>query len=213
MNDHRSGAILVVCAANVCRSPMAELTLRQAFAAMPGFERISVASAGVSAAADQQLCRGVLAVQGDPRWRALASAHRSRRLESREVEAATLVLTASRAIRAAVVAAAPECRRRVFTLREAVWLGAGFERGVDAGAVDERGADAVDSFWAHIDGSRGLRQLPVAPPRPPWRRRPPDPLDIVDGHGARTASHRRTVRDVEESARALAALIGTRRAS
>ena len=48
MDGNRDGGILIVCAANVCRSPMAGLTLRRAFARLPDYDAVPVATAGVS---------------------------------------------------------------------------------------------------------------------------------------------------------------------
>lgn len=201
--------ILLVCTANVCRSPMAEFTLRRAFAGVPGFHDVAIASAGVSPAAESAVCPDVRAFHAGAEWQELAAQHRPHALDVDAIAGAWLVLVASRRIRASVVAAAPERRRHVFTMREALWLGTGFER--DRGVT---GPAAVAALWQHIDGSRGLRQLPAPARRAPWRRRAPDPLDIADGHNARAAAaHRETVRMVDRTARELAALIGPRGAA
>ena len=209
MAGAEAGGILLVCTANVCRSPMAEFTLRRAFASVPGFESIAISSAGVRPATGSPVCADVRAFHDASAWEELSAQHRPRVIDAQLIGGATLVLAASRGIRASIVAAAPERRRHVFTLREAVWLGAGFEppSGV-------RGPDAVSAYWQHIDGSRGLRQLPIPARRAPWRRRPLDPLDIADGHTARAAAaHRETVRMVDSTARELAALIAPQAAA
>lgn len=196
------GRILVVCAANVCRSPMAELSLRQAFSdAGAGFAGVEVSSAGISAMAEWPVCVEVRDFDGGPGWGALADAHRSRPLEPEDALAASLVLAASREIRAAVVAAAPASRRRVFTLREAAWLGAGYR-----GDEGPQGAWAVEAFARHIDGRRGLRPLPAAR-RTGLARRLQDPVDIADAHHSRAGVHRSTVRAVRSAADEIAALI------
>ena len=201
--------ILLVCTANVCRSPMAEFTLRRAFAGVPGFHDIAVASAGVAPATGSAVCSDVRAFHPGAEWEELSAQHRPRALDADAIAGAWLVLVASRGIRASVVAAAPAHRRHVFTLREAVWLGTGF-----VGDRAVTGPAAVAAFWRHIDGSRGLRRLPAPERRAPWQRRAHDPLDIADGHNARSASaHRETVRMVDRTARELAALIGPHRAA
>lgn len=197
----RPGGILLVCAANVCRSPMAALTLRRALEEAPGFADLPIMSAGVSVGGELGACPLVEGFHDGDRWQQLARAHRSRALDADEVAAASIVLTASRGIRSSVVAAVPDARRKVFTMREAVWLGA------DALPTGSTGTAAVAAFQAHIDGRRGLRQLP-SPPRRWFRaRRAHDPLDILDGHLSSAAAHRETVRAVDAAARALAALI------
>lgn len=201
--------ILLVCTANVCRSPMAELTLRRALLDVPGFHDVAIASAGVSPAVGSAVCSDVRAFHPGAEWQELSAQHRPRALDADAIAGAWLVLVASRGIRASVVAAAPERRQHVFTLREALWLGSGFVRGRGV-----TGPAAVAAFWQHIDGSRGLRQLPAPARRAPWQRRDRDPLDIPDGHNARAAAaHRETVRLVDRTARELASLIGPRRAA
>lgn len=192
--------ILLVCAANVCRSPLAELTLRERFAAVGGAQP-ELLSAGVSAARGDAICAQVARLHGEPRWRELAGWHRSQPLEPEMVRRATLVLTASRAIRSAVVAAAPERRDAVFTLREAVWLGRGFRRPehLSPGA-------ALQTFQTHLDGMRGLRPLPQSRWRLHWERTQ-EPFDIRDGHGGRGAAHRRALHAVAEAVDEIADLV------
>lgn len=196
------GRILLVCAANVCRSPMASFTLRESFAQHPGFEGVPLQSAGVHVDRERPVCAEVRAFRDDKLWQELAADHRSRALAESSVLRASLVLAASTAIRSSIVAQVPGHRRRVFTLREALWLGAGYERDPALS-----GPEAVAAFQHHIDGSRGLRQ-PPARPRRLLRSAPlPDPLDIPDGHGLRGAVHMRAVRAVDLASRELASLI------
>ncbi|WAC67553.1 hypothetical protein OVA14_09465 [Agrococcus sp. SL85] len=122
------------------------------------------------------------------------------------MDGAALVLAATREIRSAVVAAVPAARRRAFTLREALWLGAGFESvDVDGERLDE-GERAVRALAAHLDERRGLR-TPPAPPARRWFRPTPDPFDIEDGHGRRGGAHRQALREVDQAARELGRLI------
>ena len=87
-------------------------------------------------------------------------------------------------------------------LLEAVWLGRGYT--ADSGVA---GSAAVTAFQRHIDGMRGLRQLPAQPRRTTWRRHRSDPLDIEDGHGRRGSAHQQTMRTVSRAAQELADLI------
>jgi protein-tyrosine phosphatase len=201
MAPARAG-VLVVCAANVCRSPMAALTLQRVLAEVAGFGDLGIASAGVSAGGQRRVCPEVAAYHDDPVWREAAASHRPRALEPGDVLDATLILTASRGIRSSVVSAVPERRDRVFTLREAVWLGTGFEPQLGAS-----GDGVVEALRRHLDHGRGLRGAPAAPHRLPWWRRVDHPADIADGHQLRTGAHRRTVRAVDGAARELIALL------
>lgn len=195
------GGILVVCAANVCRSPIAAFAIRSRFAAMRGLEHTVVESAGVRVAEALPACPGISAFGSTQDWQELVDRHRSRPLAESEVRQAALVLTASREVRSAVVAISPEQRARVFTLREAVWLGRGYVSDVELG-----GRVAVEAFQRHIDGMRGLRP-PAHPRRALWRRRSEHPLDIRDAHGSRSAAHREAVRSAFASGREIAELI------
>lgn len=207
MSTDGRGGILVVCAANVCRSPMAEFALRRSFTEHHRLDGVSVTSAGVRADPSHTVCDDVAVFRDEPAWRQMASQHRPRPLDPDHVRQAVLVVTATRELRSSVVAAIPECRSRVFTLREAVWLGAGYVREARLSP-----AGSVVAFQQHIDALRGLRPLPTRPSRRPWRRAERDPLDIVDGHGGRGAGHFAAMRAALAGADELAALIaGTAR--
>jgi protein-tyrosine phosphatase len=103
--------LLVVCTANICRSPMAQSMLVHRLG--PAWQ---VASAGTLARPGQPMtpmAAEVVAARGIP-----LVEHRSRRLEPALVEAADLILTATREHRAAVVGMVPRALRRTVTLRE-----------------------------------------------------------------------------------------------
>lgn len=202
MHESRRDGILLVCAANVCRSPLAELAIRARFEHRPGLELVPVDSAGVRVADPRPICPDVARFESDELWRRLAAEHRARPLDPDAVRGAALVVAASREFRAAVVSAVPEQRGVVFTLLEAVWLGRGYV--AEAGVA---GSAAVTAFQRHIDGMRGLRQLPTQPRRMRWRRHRPDPLDIEDGHVRRAGAHQQTMRTVAAAAQELADLI------
>lgn len=120
-------AILVVCTANICRSPLAELLLTDRL----DHRRFEVASAGVRGWVDEPMD---VAVQQEARRLGVdPDRFRSRRLEAAHVEVADLVLTATREHRAGVLELAPTALRRTFTLREFATVAAG----VDVETLDE----------------------------------------------------------------------------
>jgi protein-tyrosine phosphatase len=197
MSALASGGILVVCAANVCRSPLIELVLRSRFESHPVLGAVPIGSAGVHVDAVRTICERVGAFREDARWRELAVSHRARQIEPAALRRAALVIAATRGLRSMLVTASPETRSRVFTLREAVWLGEGY--------VPD-GNRPVERFRDHIHGMRGLRPSPPARRRA-WRLGDAEPLDIADRHGARASLHRGTVRDAARAAEELADLI------
>lgn len=194
--------VLVVCAANVCRSPMAAFALRCRFAAVPELVGTAVRSAGVRVAETLPACPDVARFRPGREWQRLADVHRSRPLGGSELRSASLVLAASRDVRSAVVAIAPDQRARVFTLREAVWLGRGY-----VGDARLEGTAAVEAFQRHIDGMRGLRPPPAHRRGSLWGRGAEHPLDIRDAHGSRGASHREALRSAFDAALEIADLI------
>lgn len=105
--------VLIVCHANVCRSPAAELLFRS-LAAGAGGPRVSFQSAGVEAndgdGIDPVMHR-LLAERGVD-----ASMHRSRRLYRGIVRDADLILVSERAQIAAVEAVDPFARGKVHLL-------------------------------------------------------------------------------------------------
>ncbi|GGJ91538.1 hypothetical protein GCM10010123_21680 [Pilimelia anulata] len=109
--------ILVVCRANLCRSPMAE---RLAAAALG--PRVQVASAGTHARDDQPMHPHAAEVLR--RAGLLDEGFRSRRLDPVLLHGADLVLTASRAERAACVRLVPAAVGRTFTLLQFARLAA-----------------------------------------------------------------------------------------
>ncbi len=109
------GSILFVCRANVCRSPVAEFV---AIDRLSG-SGLDVLSAGTDAAPGNHLCThaaGMLA--GRDRDLAFVSTHRSRRLSTKLIGNADLILTASIRERSLVARLDPEARPRTFTIVE-----------------------------------------------------------------------------------------------
>ncbi|HKT02033.1 MAG TPA: low molecular weight phosphatase family protein [Rugosimonospora sp.] len=134
-------AILFVCHANICRSPMAERLARRTLGA-------DVSSAGTHAwhgAEMHEYTRQILAERG-----AGTTPHASRPLVPELLAAADLVLTMSRNQRAAAVTLLPAAARRTFTLRQFGRLAAA----TGPGGGDLRGL---------LDRVRGVREQPVGP--------------------------------------------------
>lgn len=184
--------LLVVCTANICRSPSAAAVVRRA--GLPGLQ---VASAGTQAAEGLPGCPAA-PLLGDQ-----AATHRSRLLTPHAVGAADLILTAERAHQTDVVALGPQARARTFTVtqagRLAQWL-------LDIGMLEaaaQPGEHPPEDPRAHVtplpppgqrdawlvaelDAARGLAPVPVVPADGRrWRRNAPDPPhpdDIPDPH-------------------------------
>lgn len=184
--------ILVVCAANVCRSPLAELELRRGLGAD---SLISVSSAGVRANPGDDICTLVAAVHDDDEWREQAAEHKAREVTVEIIEQSSIVLAASRDIRGELVRLAPRSRDWMFTIKEAAHLGSGFS---------SEAPDRVAEYVAHLDRARS-RAVPLVPSddirsrvrRLFGARTVSDPLSIADQHGSR--GHQETIDEVGES--------------
>lgn len=196
--------ILVVCAANVCRSPLAELALRRGLGAD---SPITVSSAGVRANAGDPICSAVASVHEDEEWQTWAQEHRAQPVTIEQIEQASIVLTASRDIRGELVRMAPRSRDWMFTIKEAAHLGEGFSSSA---------ADRVVEYVAHLDRGRS-RAVPLTPPggigaRLSQRlrgRTAVDPTSIADRHGSR--GHLETISEVEASVATILAQLGGHR--
>lgn len=104
--------ILAVCTANICRSPMVEILLRQRLDP----EVFDIASAGVQGRREAPV--DSMVVLELERLGARADGFASRALEDQMVEEADLILTATRDHRSEVLSRHPSALRRTFTLRE-----------------------------------------------------------------------------------------------
>jgi len=100
---------LIVCVGNICRSPMAEIMLRQRLGG-----RLRVESAGLAALAGAPIdpqAEAVLGMHG-----LSGSGHVARKLEPAMVDAADLVLAMEKRHLAALHAIAPHARGKMFLL-------------------------------------------------------------------------------------------------
>jgi protein-tyrosine phosphatase len=182
--------ILLVCTGNICRSPMAEGFLRRQLADR-GVEGVEVMSAGVSgwegSPATGEAVAALREMEVD------ISEHRARRLTSRLVNAADLVVGMAEEHRDAVGRVVPSAASRTFTLKELVrLLGSGRDPG-DVVPLDERiraGVERADARRAGGDQPSGDE-------------------DIGDPLGLGLDSYRATAWEIEDlSARLVAALLG-----
>lgn len=155
--------ILVVCSANICRSPMTAALLR---ARLPGIE---VISRGVKAPPSMPACAAALA------WLRQSGIeladHASTRLTERDVLASTLVLTATRWHRASVLELRPSAAVRTHTLASAARL-SGWLADQGAAAHDPDPSEQVLWLAEQLDAGRGF-----APPPPTA-----DADDVRDPH-------------------------------
>lgn len=202
MNTSGSELILLVCSANICRSPLAELLLRRGLGDSLG---VRIESAGVHARTGSALC--ALAAEqlaaGDRTGG--AASHRSRPLTRGLLDEATLILAMARDVRSEIVGMAPQVRDRVYTMREAAYLGEGFTPESSA-----RRVGAVSLYAMYLDGARTAKGPVPARRSGWWRARGADGRDIVDGHIHGPREHRRTVHDVAEASAAILGQLGGR---
>ncbi len=110
--------VLVLCAANMCRSPMAAALLARELASRPA--RVTVRSAGFLTEGEPPAPLAVAALAGHG---VDISAHRSRLVRPADLDAAGLVLAMARAQLRAAVVLEPGVWPRAFTLRELVRRG------------------------------------------------------------------------------------------
>lgn len=194
--------ILIVCAANVCRSPLAELLMRRG---LQDLEGIRVASVGTAARGEAGICGRVEQFREDDAWTAMAQAHRSRPASTGLLEQATLILVSSRDVRADVVLAAPTVRGRTYTLREAAHLGQDFEP-----ASAPRHVGVVSRYAVQLDRARVVTG-PVPRVRRLWGNGwRADGIDIPDGHGRSRRVHDSALNGVLVSTAAVVMQLGGR---
>ena len=172
--------LLFVCTGNICRSPTAE---HIAASKLPA-EKFKVHSAGTYGLHGYPIepnAGTLLAAEG-----IACDAFRARRLDAEMIEAANLVLTATREHRTAVVTLAPNALPKTFTIREFARL------------VEHVGPVEPEDLVAAAAAQRGRT----------WS--PPDMDDIADPYGASNVAYERAYREISEAlARPLALLTGT----
>lgn len=178
--------LLVVCTANLCRSPMAEFLLRAQLNAA-GEAGVSVSSAGTRAQTGtpmQSSSQKVLERRGIP----VMDSWRTRRLSTAMISQADLVLTAASAHRDAVVSLEPAAARRTFLILE---LAALAER---AGPIDP----ATGIAGVLQSASRARSHLVGGPPAE---------FDLPDPYGRSVRAFRRCADAVQLASERVVALL------
>lgn len=187
MSEGVRGSLLVVCAANVCRSPFAAFLLGRA---LPD---IDVASVGVTARAGDPLCRFTKErIDELPGGAEFANSHVSTRLDAESIDRADLILTASEAERSAVATLAPASRPKTFTLVEAA-----FSARELAPIPPEL---TLSELAARMHSQRGIVDLPQARTRrwfSPFR--PSFGIAVPDAHIGDTRKHEDVYRAVSDA--------------
>ena len=185
--------ILVVCTANVCRSPLAADVLRTSTTGT------LVTSAGTEAEPGERMCAQSAGRVGHDD--AARATHRAQLLTADLLAQADLVLALDRTHLAAAARLAPECRPRMFTLRQAAAIAehvaAALEWGGRPDGAPPLTASAMDhQTWlvAELDAGRGTVNG--------W---PEGREDIPDDHGA--PAHGASLDDVVATAGELAAAL------
>lgn len=185
--------ILIVCTANICRSPLAEHLLRRALEAgvdLPHLPDFVVCSAGtrgwdgseMDAAAAEELRR----LGGDP------TGFLARSLSPSDCEATDLILTATVAHRSAVLRELPRALRRTFTLLEFAHLVSHVELVSEAAGHPQEAVSRAAT-------ARGAARL--------------DLYDVMDPYGAPPEVHRETADLVDNAIRTVAGALTGAKAS
>jgi protein-tyrosine phosphatase len=194
--DQERFHVLVVCHANLCRSPMAEYLIRQEFLGRLSLdpEVFRVGSAGTHATPGRSLHPLAAETLGE---RGIDTASfRTRRLTADLVAGADLVLTATREQRAACVALVPVAVRRTFTLAQFGRYAAALSADrVEPGGAAEPGGPAEQVALIRAG-------LPVVPG---------DQDDLADPVHQPVAAFRRCLDMIEPIAGALTDLIAANR--
>lgn len=186
--------VLFVCEANVCRSPLMEAV----FLADMSMEHWQAASRGTNVGSStDSMCETAAQIAG-----VSSTTHTPTAVTASDIHRSDLVITASRAERAAVAVLAPRLRWKIFTLREANILAAErtsrAEWSAAAGGSGRLGDLARFAMVLH--GRRGLVAVPESRHRLFGRRAGSHPLDIDDHHGERPSTHKATLNSVHEQA-------------
>jgi protein-tyrosine phosphatase len=205
--------ILVVCTANICRSPYAAAALGARLSLMPGLPGIQISSAGTKALPGAGLCREVdRSLSGGEQVAGDRRGHTSSLVDPSAIESADLILVMELSQRSEVARISPSARRKTFTLLEAAELAQHAQLSPQTRFSDSDGSADVlfGDFVAELHSLRGLAPLRTGARTPLWKklgRGGHDPLDIPDGHNSASRPHRATLKQVEEATLELAAAL------
>ena len=171
--------VLVVCTANMIRSPLAELYLREKFADRP----ITVRSAGTHPAPANEMTRRARdAAKALGLSMADAEVHRPQLLTRAMVERADIILGAARIHRSACVRMDLSALGRAFTMREFARLSAAVDDDALQRALDRAGDDPEARTRAATDLVREARGT-MDPPGDPTLD------DVFDPECSRRRAH------------------------
>ena len=169
--------VLVICTANTCRSPVAELLLRGALDST-----VTIGSAGTHAAHGHPLLPAMSAVLAE---HSLAHPRASSRpITAALIERADLILTLTASHRSTVVTLVPSAVRRTFTLRE-------FERLVTA--------HGADSTLGRTDAERLRALIPLAVSQRAAVAATRQRDDVLDPVGRSLGAHRKSFTEIAEA--------------
>ncbi len=210
--------VLIVCAANQCRSRAAEIVLATALANEPS---IGVSSAGVDVQMPMPLCPKAEKFLLQNGFDVSGFADRpARPLTPEALATADLVLVADKSVRAAVVAMAPNSRTKTFSLRGAGSaaqyintndLIARARTAHQAGqteVVEQIDGEPVTVCEALGDGTEvAVRWLRTELEAAQGHAAPKGGHDILDAHVVMSARHSKALTDVLEAASPLTALL------
>jgi protein-tyrosine phosphatase len=183
--------ILVVCTANICRSPMMERMLRHQLAARGVGDAFTVSSAGTWGHDPEDMHPHSATVLGE--YGVDIADFRSRELLAGHVEDSDLVLTAAREHRATVVTLWPRASRHTFTLLEFVRLLEPVSPATSGEAGDAGDGEVAERARALVRAAAGNRGM-LRPDRP-------EDDDLVDPIGRDIGDYRATAELVDLAVR------------
>lgn len=147
--------LLLVCAGNICRSPLAEYAIRDVVSRLPSAQTVRVHSAGTIAVPGRPMQPGSASILASVGLN--GSGFVSRRVTERDLDA-DLVLVADREVRGQVAVMYPSVLGRLLTMRQAARLLADVPTPLPGGTATERLAALLPAMHAR----RGATPL-VAP--------------------------------------------------
>lgn len=186
--------VLVVCSANVCRSPMTVAVLGQRFLGTALSEDVEIACSGEHAWTDLAAC-GEVAGNDVLMSSALGwlGRHEPTQLSQDAIRRADMILAADRAVRSSIVRLDPRAHDHTFTLREAAALA---EHVVETKPIPNHPTTKDSLRWltGEMNDSRGLIAMPSTHRYRrtflPWPKIAVHDQDVPDAHGDAPAPHR-----------------------
>lgn len=206
MGSGVSNAIMFVCQACICRSPLMAFTFAQAARHDARAVEWRVTSSGVAVRRSAPICElSASLFIHEPAGRSFAASHASTPLLADEVVDLDLVITASREERGAVARLSPSTRGRTFTLREAIALGREPLASAELQSVTSgksAGQSPIGGYAALLNSRRG--RVSITPPRlrSPWAPAS-HPEDFPDVHHYGRVRHLAGLKDLQEMVRTL----------